>query len=209
MSRTVSGFSPCRALRPAGRWAALVCALCIAATAPRAEPRDYELDPEHLAIGFLVEHIGYSKVLGQFHEVSGSYRFDEQTGELSEVSIIVETASVSTNHARRDRHLRSADFLNARRFATMTFTAATARRLDDTNYEVTGDLQLLGVTRPVTLTAVWNKSGRYPIGLRPYVMGVSARGSFRRSDFGMSYGVADGLVGDTVELIIEFEARRR
>ena len=67
---------------------------------------------------------------------------------------------------------------------------------------------MLGVERPLTLVATWNKSGVYPFGDKNYVMGVSARGSFKRSDFGMNYSVENGWVGDTVEIMIEFEAIR-
>jgi hypothetical protein len=73
-----------------------------------------------------------------------------------------------------------------------------------------GQLELLGKALPVTLEARWNKSGQYELpGTNAYVMGVSAKASFKRSAFGMSYGVANGWVGDTVEMMFEFEARRR
>jgi polyisoprenoid-binding protein YceI len=90
----------------------------------------------------------------------------------------------------------------------MTFTAESARRTGERTFVVTGELELLGATRPLTLEATLNKSAPYPIGARAEVMGVSLRGSLERSQFGMTYGVADGLVGDAVELIIEVEAQR-
>lgn len=191
---------------------ALLCVLCgvmIAPASVRAEPAEYEIDPEHLTVGFLVEHVGYARVLGFFREGGGSYRFDEQTGALSDVVIEVETDSVFTNHDRRDGHLRSADFLDTRRFPTMTFTATSARRTGEKTFEVEGNLELLGISRPLTLSASWNKSADYPFGDRQYVMGVSARGSLERSAYGMTYGVENAWVGDTVEIIVEFEARRR
>ena len=83
----------------------------IATFAARAEPSRYEIDPDHLTVSFLVEHLGYAKVLGLFREASGSYRFDEQTGELSDVLIVVDTDSVFTDQERRDAHLRSGDFV--------------------------------------------------------------------------------------------------
>ena len=90
----------------------------------------------------------------------------------------------------------------------MTFTATSAKALGNDRYTIDGQLELRGVTRPLTLEATLNKSAPYPIGDKAFVMGVSARGSLKRSDFGMTYAVENGLVGDTVELIIEFEARR-
>jgi polyisoprenoid-binding protein YceI len=187
-------------------FAALISTLAAIAA---AEPADYELDPEHLVTAFLVEHIGYAKVLGQFLEVEGSYRFDEATGELSNVDIVVATSSVSTHHDERDVHLRSDDFLDANAFPQMRFTAVTARRTGERTYEVAGELELRGQSRPLTLIATWNKSEAYPFGGSPYVMGVSARGTLKRSAFGMSYAVDNGWVGDDVEIIVEFEARRR
>ena len=185
-----------------------LCSLVIIGLSARAEPQQYEIDPEHLALGFLVEHLGYAKVLGSFQEASGSYQFDEDTGQLSDVLIVVDTASIFTNHRRRDTHLRSADFLNVRQFPSMTFSGATARPIDEMTFEVEGELELLGLIRPLNLTVSWNKSGTYPFGDEQYVMGISARGSFQRSSYDMNYGVENGWVGDTVEIIIEFEARR-
>jgi len=174
-----------------------------------AEPARYELDPAHTTIAFLVEHIGYARTLGQFLRASGGYTFDAETGMLSAVNVTVETDSVDTHHEARDRHLRSGDFLNAEEHPSMTFTADGARQTGERTYVVAGELTLLGTTRPLTLEATLNKSAPYPIGDRAEVMGVSARGTLKRSEFGMTYGVADNLVGDAVEILIEIEARRR
>jgi polyisoprenoid-binding protein YceI len=192
----------------------LVAALCGASRAALAEPAKYELDPNHLSIGFLVDHIGYEKVLGMFRKASGSYTFDEDTGTMSDLRVVIETDSVFSNQKERDEHLRSADFLNSAEFPEMIFTAKGAKRTGEKSFEIAGELSLLGKTRPLTLQATWNKSGPYPfgeglLGKKPYVMGVSARTSFKRSDFGMSYAVDNGWVGDEVELIIELEARRQ
>jgi polyisoprenoid-binding protein YceI len=177
------------------------------------KPAKYEIDPEHFTVGFLVQHVNYSKVLGMFRKATGTYVFDEETGALSGVRIVVDTASVFTNHQKRDDHLRSADFLNAVEFPRMTFTADGARRTGERKFVIDGRLELMGRTNPVTLEATWNKSAEYPFstslfGGKQYRMGVSARGSFKRSAFGMKYGVDNNWVGDEVELVIEFEARR-
>jgi polyisoprenoid-binding protein YceI len=175
--------------------------------AAMAEPARYELDPEHTTIAFLVEHIGYAKTLGQFLRATGGFTFDDDLGAVSAVRIVVATDSVNTHHDARDRHLTSADFLDSGRHPEMTFTAESAQRTGD-SFVVTGALTLLGTTRPLSLEATLNKNARYPIGDRTEVLGISARGTLKRSEFGMSYGVADQLVGDDVEIIIEVEARR-
>ncbi|OUM03463.1 YceI family protein [Variovorax sp. JS1663] len=183
--------------------------LMLAAAAPaRAEPARYELDPEHLTVAFLVDHIGYAKVLGMFRAARGSYSFDEATAALSTLRIEVDTQSVFSNFASRDRHLKSADFLNSSEFPRMVFTADGAKRTGERSFEIVGQLELLGRSQPLTLNATWNKSGASPID-KTYVMGVSARGSFKRSAYGMNYAVANGWVGDEVALIIEFEAKRK
>lgn len=194
----------------AARASAAAAALSLLAAAPpaRAEPARYTLDPEHTSIAFRVDHLGLAAVLGTFLEAEGSYRFDEDTGELSDLTVAVDTASVWTGHAERDEHLRSTDFLDVEQYPEMVFTADSARRVGDGTFEITGRLRLLGETRPLTLTATWNGSAEYPFGDEHYAMGVSARGSLARSDFGMTYGVGNGFVGDEVEILLELEARR-
>ncbi|MDM0111208.1 YceI family protein [Variovorax sp. J22R133] len=182
--------------------------MLLAAASAQAQVARYELDPDHITIGFLVEHLGYAKVLGMFRAARGSFSFDEGTGALSNVRIEVDTQSVFSNQAKRDQHLKSADFLNTAEFPRMVFTAAGAKRTAERNFEIAGQLELLGRSQPLTLTATWNKSGKSPLD-NSYVMGVSARGSFKRSSYGMKYGVDNGWVGDEVPLIIEFEAKRQ
>jgi polyisoprenoid-binding protein YceI len=221
---TPASVSPCHpALAPRRQRRQLLTGLCLAASlcllagvpAPvhaQPQPARYQIDPDHLTVAFLVDHIGYAKTLGMFRTASGSYSFDEAAGKLSNVRIEVETASVFSNQRKRDEHLKGPDFLNSSEFPRMVFTADTARRTGDRTFEIAGQLQLLGKSQPLTLQATWNKSAESPMGgfgRKPYVMGVSARGSFKRSAFGMNYAVANGWVGDEVALIIEFEAIRQ
>jgi len=184
-------------------------------TAAAAAPARYELDPEHTGIGFLVHHLGYAKVIGLFREASGSFTFDDQAMTLTDVRIVIKADSVFTSHEARDDHLRGPDFLDARQFPELVFTARTATRTGERTGRLDGELTLLGRTRPVSLDLVLNKIGPYPfptgglLSLPNFVVGVSARGSFKRSEFGMTYGVDNDWVGDTVELMIEIEAIRR
>lgn len=184
--------------------------LVLGASAPaHAQAARYQLDPDHITVAFLVDHIGFAKVLGMFRSARGSYRFDEATATLSEVRIEVETASVFTNQRKRDDHLKGPDFLNSGEFPRMVFTASGAKRTGERTFDITGQLELVGKSLPLTLQATWNKSAESPMGgplSKPYTMGVSARGSFKRSAYGISYAVANGWVGDEVPLIIEFEA---
>ena len=196
-----------------GGLAALACAASVLPAAPAmAQAARYEIDPTHLSVGFLVEHIGYAKVLGMFRTARGSYRFDEATATLSAVRVEVDTDSVFSNQRQRDEHLKGRDFLNSAEFPRMVFTADSARRTGERSFDISGQLELLGKTQPLTLQATWNKSATSPLGgifQKPYVMGVSARGSFKRGAYGMNYALANGWVGDDVHLIIEFEAIRK
>ena len=199
-------------LKTAIVWAALAASSPLLMSAAQAQAARYELDPDHITVAFLVDHIGYAKVLGMFRSARGSYRFDEANATLSEVRIEVETGSVFTNQRKRDDHLKGPDFLNSGEFPKMVFTATSAKRTGDKTFDIAGQLELLGKSQPLTLQATWNKSAESPLGGplgKPYVMGVSARGSFKRSAYGMNYAVANGWVGDEVPLIIEFEAVRK
>jgi polyisoprenoid-binding protein YceI len=205
--------TPSKTLLTGILWGALAASTQLLMIAPaQAQAARYELDPEHTTVAFLVDHIGYAKVLGLFRSVRGNYRFDEATATLSELRIEVETASVFTNLRKRDDHLKGPDFLNSGEFPKMVFTASSAKRTGDRTFDIGGQLELLGKSQPMTLKATWNKSAESPmggVGRKPYVMGVSARGSFKRSAYGMNYAVANGWVGDEIPLIIEFEAIRQ
>ncbi|WP_179380782.1 YceI family protein [Jannaschia marina] len=186
---------------------ALVPLLC-AAPAALAEPARYELDPAHTTIAFLVDHIGYAKTLGLFAETSGSFTYDMETQELSDVQVSVVTASVETLNDARDEHVRNADFLNVEAHPEMVFAAEGGTPTGETTGTVEGALTLLGETHPLTLEVTLNKAEAYPFGHQRFTLGLTARGSLMRSDWGMDYGVANGLVGDEVTLIIETEAMR-
>jgi polyisoprenoid-binding protein YceI len=186
--------------------AAFVAALAHAAPAAAA-PARYRLDPEHLSIGFLVGHIGYADVLGQFLRAEGSFVLDEEARSVTEIEVTIDAASVFSNHAARDEHVRKADFLDVARFPSITFVGTGARATGPSTGTIEGNLTIRGVTRPVTLDVTLNKTGPYPFG-ENYVAGVSARTSIRRSEFGMTYAVENGWVGDEVQVIIELEAIR-
>lgn len=187
---------------------AIATFLAVSATSTMAAPQQYTLDPEHTTVAFLVEHAGYAKTLGHFQDVSGSFTYDEETRQVSAVTITAETDSVQTNHEARDKHLRSKDFLNVEKYPDMIFTADGAVVQDDGSADLPGMLQLLAETRPLVLSVSLNKAEKYAFGHKKFTLGVSARAVLQRSDYGMQYGVANALVGDTVELIIEIEANQ-
>lgn len=187
--------------------AVLVLALSTASAA--AEPRTYKLDPDHTTIAFLVDHLGFSRILGRFFNMEGGFTYDEATQTLSDLRVTVHTDNVYSAHKGRDEHVRGKDFLDTKRHPQMVFTADGGTPEGPSHGKVTGQLTLLGVTRPLTLDVTLNKSDVYPFGHSRHTLGISARGSLDRSEYGMTYGIAAGMVGDTVDIIIETEAIRQ
>jgi polyisoprenoid-binding protein YceI len=173
-----------------------------------AEPHRYELDPEHTTIAFMVEHLGYADTLGLFLTFEGGFTYDTETQDLSDVIITVQTASVESFNKARDGHVRSKDFLNVEAFPVMTFTATSGTPTSETKGTVEGELNLLGQSHPLTLDVTLHKAANYPFGHGRFTLGISARGTVKRSAYGMTYAVENGFVGDDVQLILETEAMR-
>lgn len=173
-----------------------------------AEPARYEIDPAHFSVVFNADHIGYAPTWGMFLRGGGGFTFDETALALSDLEVTVEAASVFTNHDGRDNHLRGNDFLMADAHPDIRFVMTNAVATDDRKGEITGDLTIRGVTKPVTLEVVWNKSDTYPFG-GAYVIGITATTTIKRSEWGMTYAIDGGLVGDDVPIVIELEAIRQ
>ena len=177
-------------------------------TTAQADMARYELDPTHTAIYFTVDHIGYAKTLGIFTELDGGFMYDATSQELGEVAVTIEAASVNTFNEARDGHVRNADFLHVSEHPQITFVASGGTASSATSGTVTGDLTILGVTQLVTLDVTLNKAEAYPFGHKREVLGLSMSTTIQRSDFGMDYAVANGLVGDEVTINIETEAMK-
>lgn len=184
----------------------VVLAAGLTASPAAAAPTTFEIDPTHTAVAFLVEHIGFAMTLGQFTRIEGSFVYDAEAQSLSDVAVTVDPASVFTNDERRDQHVRNADFLNIEEHPAITFAATEYEVTGENTGKVTGDLTILGITNPIVLDVTLNKDDVYPFGHQKRTLGISARGTVLRSEYGMSYALAGNLVGDEVDLIIEFEA---
>ncbi|TAN54624.1 MAG: polyisoprenoid-binding protein [Betaproteobacteria bacterium] len=183
----------------------------LAAAAPMcvAAPESYTLDPHHTFVHFAVDHNGFSTIWGRFDRSSGKFTFDRQAGSVA-LEVIVETASVTTGDSARgnrprsrDEHLRSPDFFNATEFPRMTYKSRNAKLNGDVPLEIQGELTLLGVTRPVTLTVDRWKCAPHPVTKRP-ICGGNATGGLKRSEFGMKWGIP--ATGDEVKILVTFEA---
>ena len=163
---------------------------------------DYTVDPAHTYVSFAVSHLGFSTMRGKFNGQTGSLQFDPAAKKAS-VMIEIDAASIDTGHAKRDAHLQSPDFLNAVENPTITFKSSSATWNGAKPATVTGDLTLLGVSKPVTLTITSMKCGPNPFSKKE-TCGFDATGSITRSDFGVTYGAP--AIGEVLDLQIEFEA---
>lgn len=184
-------------------------ALAISAAHALAEPQTYVVDDEHFSMTFEVQHIGYAPVMGMFRKAEGQFEYDQEAKDLTSGSLTFKSDSVFTNHDKRDGHLRSDDFLNSGEFPDITFTVTDFESTGDNTGIVTGDLTLLGQTRPVDVSITLNKAAEYPIGHEDYTLGMSAETTIKRSNWGMAYGVSNDLVGDEVRLRFGLEAIRQ
>jgi len=185
-------------------FAALFAATAAGSFAPAfAAPVSYKIDPAHTAVAFIVNHVGFSNVIGRFNTVGGDVTFDKDAVEKSVVNVTIDTTSVDTNHAKRDEHLRSPDFFNAKEFPKMTFKSTKIEKTGDKTGKLHGDLTMLGVTKPVVLDVTFNKDGVSPAS-KLETAGFSARGTVKRTEFGMKYGAP--AIGDDIQLLIEVEA---
>lgn len=191
------------------RTALATTAILAALAAPvHAQSARYELDVEHTNVYFTVKHIGYVWTLGIFTDLSGAFFYDAQSRELGDVAVTIQAGSINTFNDARDGHVRNRDFLHVSEHPEITFVATGGTPTGDTSGTVTGDLTILGVTRPVTLDVTLNKAAAYPFGHGREVLGLSMSTTIQRSDFGMTYGVENGLVGDEVRINIETEAMK-
>ncbi len=202
---------------PSSRWlkdrlpwlgAVLLAAWSLAAATSSAEPARWVIDPGNSSIGFRANHIGYKDVLGLFLEERGSFTFDEATQELADLVYEVEASSIFTDNPARNEHLLSDDFLAAGSHPLIRFVMTEAVPATATTGTIKGDLTVRGVTRPVEVAVTLNRIAPYPWGGN-YVMGVSAEAVVRRSEFGSTYALEDGLVGDEIFLSFEIEAIRQ
>ncbi len=180
--------------------------LALGANAVSAAPEQYELDPDHTVIAYTVGHVGYANVLGIFGEVSGTFGYDTETQELSDVAVTIGAASFDTFHDARDVHVNSGDFLDTATYPEITFVASEGAPEGDASGTVTGDLTLLGQTHPATLNVTLKEAEAYPFGHGRFTLGLSMTAEIERSTWGMPYGVDNGLVGDTINIMIETEA---
>ncbi|MBN7119148.1 YceI family protein [Ectopseudomonas oleovorans] len=173
----------------------------------QAMAADYAIDKQgqHAFVNFKISHLGYSWLYGTFKDFDGTFSYDAANPEASKVNVTLKTASVDTNHAERDKHLRSADFLNVSKHDTATFESTSVKSTGEGTADVTGNLTLNGVTKPVVIAAKFIGEGQDPWG--GYRAGFEGTTTLKLKDFDISMDL--GPASESVELIISIEGIRK
>lgn len=162
----------------------------------------YVLDPAHGKITWSMDHMGFSTYVGQFTDVSATLKLDARNPSASKLQAEVKTDSVGSLNSALDNHLKTADFLDTAKHPTAGFQATSIRLIDADSAEISGNLTLRGVTKPIVILADFNQAGINPVD-KKYSVGFDGHARIKRSDFGINYGVP--VLGDDVTLHFEAE----
>jgi len=185
-----------------------------AATATAVAPElaaltgDYTIDPAHSTLGFVARHAMVTNVKGKFLDFSGSLHLDGTDPAASTASLDIKMDSIDTGSADRDGHLKSADFFKTDEFPTMTFRSTKAEALGGEDYRITGDLTILGTTRPITIDLEFNGAAKDPFGNER--VGFEGKAEILRSEWGLTWNAAletgGVLVSDKIKLNFDISA---
>jgi len=183
--------------------AALSLGIC---TALSAAVETYTIDPVHSSVGFSIRHF-VAKVPGRFTKFSGTIVIDRENPANSRVEATIEAASIDTGNPKRDTHLRTADFLHTDQFPAITFKSTSWKQTGDDTYEVTGDLTLKDVTKPVVLKVT--SLGFGPGAGGAQLSGWEATTTINKKEFNVIDPPKLNLaLGDEVDVIINIEAKK-
>ena len=167
--------------------------------------RKFKVDPVHTSALFCVKHLNVANFYGRFNEVTGSFSFDEEKRTIDGLEIKIKTESLDTNAEGRDTHLKSSEFFNAAEHPYIIFTGLKIKPIGKSEYKVEGEINLRGVTKPLTVTM--NHTGSGNAGPRfGYRAGFETIFTLKRSDFGMT--ALMNFLGDEVKVILSIEASR-
>ncbi|WP_144370026.1 YceI family protein [Myxococcus stipitatus] len=186
-----------------------VVAMVVLSSSP-AVASEWEVDSSHSSVEFSIRHL-VSNVRGRFDKVEGTLSRDDADPTQSKMTLTIDVASIDTGVPDRDKHLKSPDFFDAAKFPTMTFRSTKIGKSTGKDaYEVTGDLTLHGVTKPVTLQVQDLGSVKGPKGM---VRGLEATGTLNRKDWGITWNNAldsgGTILGDEVKVLINLELKEK
>ena len=164
---------------------------------------DYKIDTQgaHASIQFKVNHLGYSFVAGRFNDFGGSFSYDADKVTDSAINVTINTTSVDSNHAERDKHLRGSDFLNTGKFPEAEFVSTSVDDKGNGQIVVNGNLTLNGVTKPIAIDAEFIGEGKDPWG--GYRAGFAGTTEFAMKDFDIKMDLGPASANVTLDLIVE------
>lgn len=169
---------------------------------------EYTVDAVHSAAIFKVKHLGASWSYGQFTGIGGTISYDPAKPEASVVDVTIQAESVNTHNEMRDRHLKGPDFFNTKEFPTLTFKSNGWKKTGEHTYDVTGELEIAGKSKTITVPVEHIGDGKDPRGNE--LTGFHTKFTIDRTEFGMNYGVAEvGGVGKDVEITFSVEAIKK
>lgn len=184
------------------RLAILTC-LALLTPLPAYAADEYTIDKSHTHLLFYVNHLGFSDMIGDFTEYNGNFTFDEKKPETSTLDMTIYPKGIRTSSSELDKYLQEKDFFNTEKFPEIRFVSTSVKVTGKRTGDVTGNLTMLGVTKPVVLHVTFNKAD-YHAYSHMYTAGFSGSATLKRSDFGMTYGLPD--VSDEVRLEVQLEA---
>jgi polyisoprenoid-binding protein YceI len=188
-------------MRAAIRHSSLVAILLAAASAARAADT-FVVDPVHSSVSFMISHAGISHIHGRFNDFSGKFVIDKDDPAKSSFAFAIKIDSVDTNNQKRDEHLRAPDYFNAKQFPEMTFQSTQVKAIDG-GYDISGDLTMHGVTKPVTLQLKGgDKLVEFPKGTQR--IGFTTTPTIKRSEFDMTAGAPS--LGDEIPINMGLQA---
>ncbi len=174
-----------------------------------AMAEDYVIDKkgQHAVIQFKIAHLGYSWMIGRFNDFEGTFSYDEKTPSAAKINVTINTASVDTNHAERDKHLRSPDFFNVGKYPTATFVSKSFKELGKNKAKLTGTFTLNGVTRDISIDVTHVGHGDDPWG--GYRRGFEGRTTLKLADWNIPFAPKLGPASAEVQLYFSFEGIRQ
>ncbi|HWB93447.1 MAG TPA: YceI family protein [Puia sp.] len=177
----------------------LASAAAILFTTAAALAQSWSMDKAHSQVLFGINHMGINTITGSFGTVAATLTSSKDDFSDAVIDFSADVNSINTGNEQRNTHLKSADFFNAAQFGTMTFKSTSFRKIDDKNYQVTGDLTLHGVTKSVTLNATFNGATINPMSKKT-TAGFKVTGTIKRTDFGIGNSFPAAIVSDEVAL---------
>ena len=183
----------------------VVLAIAVGCAVPAAAQEVYVGDPAHTYAYFETGHLGISWVRGRFNKTTSARIFLDRAARKGSIDVVIDATSVDTGHETRDKHVRSADYLDVDKFPVIAFKSGNLRFTGENLSGVDGELTMMGVTRPVSLNVTSFRCIQHPVNKRD-MCGADASVAIKRSEWGIKRGATG--IGDDVKISIQIEAHK-